>query len=274
MNYELKRLIEGFEEEKDEELQEHDDSWEQIYGAKQNNLILQALLVGTTIMLDKLCGIVQVGTIRGLIPQDFSGTIDAHAFKALVGSPVAFKIVTYDRDGETFVASRQAAIEHMANVTWSQLEEGRNIRAVVRSVERKMLKVDIGGIEVEIPAQEYGHGWVDNLEEVVRRGDHIRVKVIALDKEAKTVTVSKKALDADPWPGCTKHFARGGDYVGKVTGIVDYGVFVNLAPGVDALTRHPKFEREKVRRGDKVLIRLLNVDVAKKQIYGTIAKKL
>lgn len=274
MNYELKRLIEGFEEEKDEELQEHDDSWEQIYGARQNNLILQALLVGTTIMLDKLCGIVQVGTVRGLIPQDFSGTIDAHAFKALVGSPVAFKIITYDRDGETFVASRQAAIEHMANVTWSQLEEGRNIRAVVRSVERKMLKVDIGGIEVEIPAQEYGHGWVDNLEEVVRRGDHIRVKVIELDKEAKTVTVSKKALDSDPWPGCTKHFARGGDYVGKVTGIVDYGVFVNLAPGVDALARHPKFERDKVKRGERVLVRLLNVDVAKKQIYGSISKKL
>lgn len=274
MNYELKRLIEGFEEEKDEELQEHDDSWEQIYGAKQNNLILQALLVGTTVMLDKLCGIVQVGSVRGLIPQEFSGTTDAHAFKALVGSPIAFKIVNYDREGETFVASRQAAKEHMANVTWNQLEEGRSIRAVVRSVERKMIKADIGGIEVEIPAQEYGHGWVDNLEEIVRNGDHIRVKVVTLDKETKTVQVSKKVLEPDPWPACTKHFARGGTYVGKVTGIVDYGVFINLAPGVDALTRHPKFERNKVRRGDKVLVRLLNVDVNKKQIYGNISKKL
>lgn len=274
MSYELKRLIEGFEEEKDEELQEHDDSWEQIYGAKQNNLILQALLVGTTVMLDKLCGIVQIGSVRGLIPQDFSGTKDAHEFKALVGSAVAFKVVAYDRDGETFLASRQAALEHMANVTWSQLEEGRNIRAVVRSVERKMVKADIGGIEVEIPVQEYSHGWIDDLEELVQRGDHIRVKVVALDKEAKVVQVSKKALEPDPWPGCTKHFARGGVYVGKVTGIVDYGVFVNLAPGVDALTRHPKFERDKVKRGEKVLVRLLSVDVAKKQIYGTINKKL
>lgn len=43
---------------------------------------------------------------------------------------------------------------------------------------------------------------------------------------------------------------------GKVTGIGDYGVFVNLAPGVDALTRHPKFERDKVKRGEKVLVQL------------------
>lgn len=276
MSYELKRLIEGFEEEKDEALQEqgHDDSWEQIYGAKQNNLILQALLVGTTVVRERLCGVVQIGSVRGFIPQEFSGTKDAHEFKAQVGSPVAFKIVTYDREEDTFIASRQAALEHMANVTWSQLELGRNIRAVVRSVERKILRADIGGIEVELPVQEYAHGWIDDLEEVVQRGDHIRVKVVALDKEAKTVQVSKKALEPDPWPECSRHFARGGDYVGKVTGIVDYGVFVNLAPGVDALTRHPKFERDKVKRGEKVLVRLMNVDAAKKQIYGIISKKL
>lgn len=272
MSEQLKKvLIEGYQEEKMLQ-QEYDQGWAQIYSAKQNDLILQSEMIGVEVKLNKLCAVVMVGDVRGYIPQEFSGTKDAHELRKLLGEPVAFKITNYDRDGETFIASRQAALEHMEGVTWKWLEPDAIITAVVRSVERKQLQVDIGGITVELPVQEYSYGWVEDLQEFVSLGDHLKVKVIELDKENKVVKVSKKAAEKSPWPDCTKRYHVKGEYVGKVSGVAEYGVFVNLERGVDALVTHMRFDT--LKRGDRVFIRVRGVDVKKERIYASITRKM
>lgn len=269
---EVKRvLIEGFQEDRLVGDQ-YDQGWAQIYAARQNNLILQSEMIGCEVKLDKLCAIVAVGGVRGYIPLEFSGVNDAHALRRMIGEPVAFKVVSYDRDGETFIASRKEAIEHMEGMTWKRLEPEAIITAVVRSVERKALLVDIGGISLELPVQEYGYGWIEDLREVVQTGDHFKVKVMQLDKENKTISISKKAVEISPWPDCTKRFIKGGEYVGKVSGVVEYGVFVNLEPGVDALVPHMRFDH--VRAGSRVFIRIREIDVKKERIYARIMRRL
>lgn len=271
MSEELKRvLIEGYDEGKLEQ-SGYDEGWAQIYSAKQNNLILQAEMIGMEVKLNKLCGVVAVGEVRGYIPQEFSGVTDAHTFRRLLGETVAFKIVNYDRDGDTFIASRQAALEHMEGMTWKWLEQGAVITAVVRSVQAKLLTVDIGGIPVDLPVQEFAYGWTEDLRDVAQIGDHFRVKVLEIDKEQKKVKISKKALDKSPWPDCSKRYSTKGEYIGTVSGVVEYGVFVNLERGVDALVRHMPFN--KVKRGDKVFMRIVNMDMKKEQIYGRITRK-
>lgn len=271
MSEELKRiLIEGYDEDKLER-NSYDESWAKIYSAKQNNLILQAEMIGAEVKLNKLCGVVQVGEIRGYIPQEFSGVTDAHAFRRLLGEPVAFKIVSYDREGDTFIASRQAAIEHMEGMTWKWLEEGATITAVVRNIQAKQMTVDIGGISVDLPVQEFAYGWTEDLRDSVQIGDHFKVKVVELDKDQKKVSISKKALDKNPWPDCSKRYATRGEYIGTVSGVMEYGVFVNLERGVDVLVRHMPFD--KVKKGDRVFVRILRIDLKKEQIFGQITRK-
>jgi ribosomal protein S1 len=118
--------------------------------------------------------------------------------------------------------------------------------------------VDIGGINVKIPVNEVDHGWIDDLLERYKVGEHIKVKVMELDKENERVVVSAKALKPSPYPDCAKRYAPGGEYTGTVTGVEAYGVFVNLEPGVDALVPHMKFER--VKKGDRVLVRVRRVE--------------
>lgn len=272
MATELKRvLIEGFDEEKLGEL-EYDQGWAQIYSARQNNLILQSELIGCEVKLDKLCGIVMVGSVRGFIPLEFSGVNDARALRNMVGEPVAFKIVSYDRDGDTFIASRKEAVEHMEGMTWKRLEMDTIITAVVRRVERKSLLVDIGGIQLELPVQEYSYGWIDDLRDSIDPGEHIKVKIVELDKENKTIKISKKAVEPSPWPDCTKRYVKRGEYVGRVSGVAEYGVFVNLEPGVDALVPHMRFD--KVKTGSRVFIRIREIDVKRQRIHGRILKQL
>lgn len=267
----LQVLIEGYDPSKVEE-DEVDKHWKEIYGAIQNQTILQAPVIGIETKLDKPCAVVSIGPIRGYIPLEFSGVENIRQLRRLSGQRVAFKVLNYDREENVFTASRKAALDQMAEITWKRLEEGQTILAVVRDVNPSRVRVDIGGIEVKIPIEEMAYGWIDDLTEMVKVGDHLKVKVVELDRDNKNVKVSAKAAQQNPWPECAKRYHEGAEYVGKVSGVREYGVFVNLEPGVDSLSRHLKFEN--VKKGDRVLVRILGVDIEKQQIRSRIIRVL
>ena len=81
----------------------------------------------------------------------------------------------------------------------------------------------LGGIEVKIPLEEIRYGWIDDLTEEVKQGDHLKVKVLEIDKEEKKVTVSAKATQKNPWLRSIGRYTSGNEYVGKSQ------VFVNTA---------------------------------------------
>ena len=70
-----------------------------------------------------------------------------------------------------------AALDHMAAITLKKIEVDDEIIAVVRSVSPSLVRADIGGIEVKIPLEEIRYGWIDDLTEEVKQGDHLKVKV-------------------------------------------------------------------------------------------------
>lgn len=265
----LQVLVEGYDPEK---LEEERKDWQEVIAAYQNKTILQADMIGIENKLGQPCGVVHVGNVRGYIPLELSGCENLKALRNLIGTKVAMIVLNYDRENDVFTASRKDALERMAEITWGRLEEGQEIIAVVRKVSPKVIDVDIGGIKVKIPAAEIDYEWIDDLRDRFKIGDNLKVKVMEVDKENKKVVLSAKALKPNPYPDCTKRYAKGGEYVGKVTGVEDYGIFVNLEPGVDALVRHMKFER--LRKGDRVILRVYEVDPQKERIYGKIVRKL
>ncbi|QZT35504.1 S1 RNA-binding domain-containing protein [Caldalkalibacillus thermarum TA2.A1] len=265
----LQVLVEGFDPEK---LEEERKDWQEVIAAYQNKTILQADLIGIESKLGEPCGVVQVGNIRGYIPLEHSGCEKLSDLRNLIGTKVAMMVLNYDRENDVFTASRKDALERMAEITWSRLKEGQVVIAVVRNVMEKILVVDIGGISVRIPASEIDYAWIDDLRDEFKIGDHLKVRVMEVDKENQKVTLSAKALKPNPYPDCTKRYVKGGEYAGKVTGVEDYGVFVNLEPGVDALVPHMRFER--LRKGDRVILRVYDVNAKKERIYGKIVRKL
>ena len=87
----------------------------------------------------------------------------------------------------------------MAAITLKKIDVDDEIIAVVRNVSPSLVRADIGGIEVKIPLEEIRYGWIDDLTEEVKQGDHLKVKVLVIDKEEKKVTVSAKAIQENPW---------------------------------------------------------------------------
>lgn len=276
-------LIEGFDPSKAEykptELE--NKHWQEILSAYQNGKIISGELVGfENLKLNnkkELCGIVWKGNIKGIIPLMESGINpeDEQAinkYRALSGKQITFKVLHYDQESNMFVASRKRAREEMADITLRKIEVGFNIHCVIREVYQGHVVGDIGGIDVVVPVFELTYGWIDDLRDHYKSGDHIRVQVVEIDREKREVKVSMKPLLKNPFPDCATRYVKNGEYVGRVSGVQNYGIFINLEEGVDSLAPHLKFQN--VKKGDKVLVRIVQVDVAKEQIRTKIVRVL
>lgn len=275
-------LIEGFDPEKLQALQEKvskDSGWKKVYGAYQNNKVLQADVRGIEDIGKMTCAIVMVEDVRGIIPLEYFGVENKRQLRNYIGKPAVFTVKNYDRENEIFTGSRVDALEQMAEITLKRTQVGDTKVAVIKRVVNNGLYADIGGIQVHIPIDQVRFGWIDDLSEEYKEGDHMLVKVMEINEpeegESKSKTeivVSAKALQENPWDpdGKAHRFLKGNEYFGKVSGVAEYGVFVNLADGVDSLARHLKFEN--VKKGDKVLVRILDVDVKDEQIRSRIVR--
>jgi small subunit ribosomal protein S1 len=264
-------LIEGFDPSKVQET-EVDENWKTVFGAYQNQTILQAPITGIERQLDKHCAVVTLGTVRGYIPLEFTGAENIRQLRSMTGQSILFKVLNYDRAEGIFTASRKAALEQVAAITLKKIEVDQVIIAVVRHVSQTLVRADIGGIEVKMPVEDISYGWIDDLTEKVKIGDHLKVKVQEIDKEHQKVKVSAKEVAGNPWPSCAGRYQKGNEYVGTVSGVREYGIFINLEPGVDCLSRHLKFQD--VDKGDRVLVRVLETDARKEQIRSRITRVL
>ncbi|WP_287194829.1 S1 RNA-binding domain-containing protein [Syntrophothermus sp.] len=263
--------------------------WTDIYASRQNRSVLRGTVVGVEevpLESQKVPCLVLGPEIKGIIPLQESGVEPGPTNGAtrgrmltLIGQEIPFIVIGIDRENNLYVASRSEAVKKLSSQVWSQLQEGIEKEAVVRrhirGVNSQGKTINIGavvemdGVEAFLPVQEISHGWVEDLE-VLPLGEKVRVKIIKLDREKQKITVSLKALQPDPWPECARKYAKNGVYIGTVTGVAEYGVFVALEPGVNCLCRHPK--AGKLSRGDKVAVVLLSVSPAERKMSGAVSR--
>lgn len=275
----LNNLVEGFDPTKVNQSGISED-WQKIYTAVQNRLILQAEITGLDSKLvpgeekEEPIGIIQIGEVRGILPLRLSGEKTKEGLRKLLGRTVAFHIATFDRQNDVFVADRKSAIEQMAEMTWEKAEIGQQRHAVIREVHPVYVLVDIGGVITKIQREEMSYAWIDSLTEKYHVGDHIPVAIIKLDKEEKRIKLSHKVTQKNPYPDCLLRFKEQGEYSGKVTGVVEYGIFVNVEPGVDILCKNVRSFAARLHKADKVIVRIKKIDNEKQQMYGEIKQRL
>lgn len=280
-NHTLNVLIEGYDETKAkhllEESTEFSKDWRNVFESRQNFTILQAELMGLENKIyqvspqkEMLCGIVEIGAVRGLIPLDFFGVDSRDEAKRFIGEKIVFIVIGLDRDNGFFVGSRKEALRQMADKAFKRIDVGDSILAVVRHVYNSYLVVDIGGIQSQISASEASYGWVDSMHDQFKVDDHIKVKVLEMDKEKQSVKVSIKALQDNPWNRIHDYFKEKGEYVGRVSGVSEFGTYITMRDGVAGLAPH--LRHEVVQKGDKVLVRVIKINQKQSHINLKVLK--
>jgi small subunit ribosomal protein S1 len=137
--------------------------------------------------------------------------------------------------------------------------------------------VDLGGVEGMLHVSELGFTHVDKPEDVLRLGQELDVAILKL--EGDRISLSLKALAADPWTDATARLAEGARVRGAITRLQPFGAFVEIAPGVEGLVhiselgagRRINHPREVVSVGQDVEAVVLAIDPDKRRLSLSMA---
>jgi small subunit ribosomal protein S1 len=195
------------------------------------------------------------------------------------GQVYNFKITEYDDDGKNVVVSRRALIEEeeaeQAEAVRRTIVPGAELPGTVASVRPYGAFVDLGGgIQGLLHVSEMGWSRVSDPSSVVRQGDAITVKVLRVDEAGDKISLGLKQLQADPWATAEDTYDVGQMLMGRVTRVADFGAFIELEPGIEALAHASTFPpggakdawKEAVKPGTSVAVEILSFEPERKRI--------
>ncbi len=213
---------------------------------------------------------VDVGGTRAFCPMsqvDARRVEDADA-RGLIGQTLRFLVTDIRDGGKNVVVSRRAVLasdsEASAARTMSKVVPGAVLQGTVTGVRDFGAFVDLGGgVEGLLPRSEVSHDRSVAIGDALRAGDTVEVQVREI-KDRK-ITLSLKALAADPWADLD--VAPGKVARGIVARVTDIGRFVRLSAGVEGLLHVSELARSAPgQEGEEILVVVKHVDKVKKKI--------
>jgi small subunit ribosomal protein S1 len=174
------------------------------------------------------CPISQIDTARNTDPAEHIGRVHT------------FRITEYKEGGRNLVVSRRALLEEEQRAAAAEVRRsivpGAVITGHVTSVREFGAFVDLGaGVQGLLHISEMGWSRVSDTSQVVAPGEAITVKVLRVDDDMQKIALGLKQLSDDPWLAVSAKYAVGQAYAGRVARLADFGVFVELEPGVTGL---------------------------------------
>jgi len=225
---------------------------------------------------------VTVGGLRAFCPFSQMELRRVESEQEYVGRVLEFRVTKYAEGGRNLVLSRRALLEEQAAKAAEQTRKKILPDAVLPGTVVSLADfgafVDLGGVQGLVPMSELSHARVGRASDRLRIGEAVTVKVLRIDDARGKVTLSLKALEGDPWatvPGRLRerHVVRG-----RAARATEFGVFVELLPGVDGLLHASEIPRhrsaalrEAVTAGAEIAVMIVNVDTAKRRIALALA---
>lgn len=224
---------------------------------------------------------VDLGGKRGFCPYSQMDLRRVEDPEPYVDTTQRFKILEISDDSRNIVLSRRALLqqerEDAALATRNALEVGAQFTGQVTRLMPYGAFVDIGGMEGLVHISQISHQRINDPSDVLSEGQDVKVEVVEIQNfgegRRERISLSMKTLADDPWNADASAFELGSDVNGTVTRLVDFGAFVELAPGVEGLIHiselserrlvHP---REVINEGDEISVRVLDVDTGRRRI--------
>lgn len=221
---------------------------------------------------------VRIGHARGFCP--FSQIDIVRSEPAThVGRVYAFRIIEFKDGGRNLVLSRRALLEEEQKANAAKVREsiaaGAIVTGRIASVREFGAFIELGGgVQGLLHISEMGWARVSDPSHLMKPGDTITVKVLSVDDQKQKISLGLKQLVEDPWSRVPQDYAVGQVRTGRVSRVTDFGAFVELAPGIEALahasTFAPTGRREAwsadLAPGKTAAFEILTIDVEKKRI--------
>jgi small subunit ribosomal protein S1 len=230
-------------------------------------------------VVDRIKGglVVDIG-VRAFLPGSQYDLRPTQNLDNLVGTEMQVRITKLNRRRGNVVVSRRALLEEELHAKraalMDTLQEGQIIHGHVKNVTDYGAFVDLGGIDGLLHLTDLSWGRVKHPSDVVKPEQELDVIVLKFDKEKQRVSLGLKQLVPDPWVNAAERYPAGGKVHGKIVGIVDYGVFVELEHGIEGLVHVSEMSWNKkithpsklVKVGDEVDVVVLDIKPSDRRV--------
>jgi small subunit ribosomal protein S1 len=230
-------------------------------------------------VVDRIKGglVVDIG-VRAFLPGSQYDLRPTANLDGLIGTNVDVRITKLNRRRGNVVVSRRALLEEALHAKRAELlehmQEGQVVHGTVKNVTDYGAFVDIGGLDGLLHLTDLSWGRVRHPSDVVKPEQELDVVVLKFDKEKQRVSLGLKQLMKDPWIDAAERYPAGGRYKGKVVGVVDYGAFVELEPGIEGLVhvtemswaKKPTHPSKVVKAGEEVDVVVLDIKPSDRRV--------
>jgi len=224
-------------------------------------------------------GIPVEGKVAAVIKMDVRRVEAAEEY---VGRVLEFRVMTYSDNGRNLVLSRRRLLEERAAETAEETRKkilpGAVLTGTVASLADFGAFVDLGGVQGLVPLSELSHSRVSRPADRLRVGEAVTVKVLRVDQEKGRISLSLKALEGDPWAAVPGRLRERQVVQGRAVRATEFGVFVELLPGVDGLLHNTEIPRsrqgairEAAAGGAEVTVMIVSVDPEKRRVALALA---
>ncbi|CAN5673026.1 hypothetical protein BH24ACT21_BH24ACT21_02340 [soil metagenome] len=227
--------------------------------------------------------IIDIG-LRGFLPASLVDIRRVRNLEAFTGETIEAKVIELNRSRNNVVLSRRAVLEEERKEErdriLTDLEEGEIVTGVVSNLVDFGAFVDLEGIDGLIHISELSWNHVDHPSEVVEVGEEVEVKVLEVDRDRERISLGLKQTRKDPWQEIVERVNIGESIKGRITKLVSFGAFVEVAEGVEGLIHiselaehHVETPDEIVRSGDEVEARIIDVDAKRRRLSLSLRPK-
>ena len=243
--------------------------------AFNNKEVLSAQVV--QVLDGGLC--VLVDEVRIFIPASLVSDTYEKDLTKYQDQEIQFVVTEYNPKRRRYIGNRRMLIaeekEEKAKKLFETIKEGDVMEGIVKNVTDFGAFIDLGGADGLLHISEMSWGRVENPKKTFKVGDSVRVMIKGID--GSKIALSRKFDDENPWKDASDKYAVGNTVTGKVARMTDFGAFIELEPGIDALLHVSQIAREHVdkpsdvlKTGQEVTARIVDFNEGDKKISLSI----
>jgi len=221
---------------------------------------------------------IDIGGVDGLLHiTDMTwGRISHPSEMVKIGDTVKVKVLSFDKDNEKISLGTKQLSDNPWEALNKDIGAGSRIKGRISSITDYGLFVEVEkGVEGLIHISEIS--WTDRINDLNKHfnvNETVEAVVISLDKENRRMSLSVKQLEKNPWEAVAQEFKVGEKIKGTVSNVTDFGVFVQLKPGIDGLvhvsdlswTEHIEHPGSIYKKDQSIEAVVLGIDTSNKKI--------
>ncbi len=226
---------------------------------------------------------VVVDEVRIFIPASLVSDVYEKDLSKYAGEEISFVVTEYNPKRRRYIGNRKVLLvaekEEKQKALYEKIHVGDVVEGTVKNITDFGAFIDLGGADGLLHISEMSWGRVENPKKVFKVGDVVTVLIKEI--EGNKIALSMKFEDANPWKDSAVKYAVGNVVTGKVARMTDFGAFVELENGVDALLHVSQISKEHIEKpadvlkvGEEVTAKVVDFNETDKKISLSIKAML